>query len=288
MMMKNHLNMKLLLCAALGTMTLWTTSSCKEQRDQAKAILSELTDGDGGDEDYSDDGDEAPARSSRQASWNVDGNTMTYGNHTYTMNGNFGEPGGDMEYVAGGKAKVTFTNVPSDMQEYQTVYEQFLGKTGHGVAAMLPMAFEMWGRNHDMGKEALQLITCETCYKEIMRQLPAHMERSEYSPADDPYVQRCLPAAVLEGANKENGYNPTEPYTVNMTVGQKAQWGQESEILQSYVYQLYIISGNAWNTTQRSVTVMQPWRGTKLFKVNGCPSLYVNIFVPRQDWNGLK
>ena len=93
---------------------------------------------------------------------------------------------------------------------------------------------------------------------------------------------------MLEGATKENGYNPTEPYTVNMTIGREETWGEESEMLQGEVYQLNILSGNAWSTQQRSVSVMLPWKGPQLYKVNSCPSLYVNIFVPRKDWEGLK
>ncbi len=225
----------------------------------------------------------ASSQKKASSNWSVDGNTMTYGSHRYTMEGNF-----DRDYTAGGTAKVTFTNVPSDLQEFTTVYEKFLGKKPYGVAAMLPMAFEMWGRNHDEGERCIEMIAGYTCHREIMRQLPPHMVASRFSPENDPYVQRCLPAAVLEGATKENGYNPTEPYTVNITIGREAAWGEESEILQANVYQLYILSGNAWNTPQRTVTVMLPWRGEQLYKVNSCPALYVNIFVPRQEWKGLK
>lgn len=227
--------------------------------------------------------DEGEGVEESKIAWLVDGNTMTYDNHTYTMDGNF-----DEDYVTNGKAKVTFTNIPSDYEEFRTVYEEFLGTTSYGVSAMLPMAFELWGRDHEVGKQCIALITGGTCYNEIMRQLPAHMEMSSQSPADDPYVQRCLPAAILQGATKENGYNPTEPYTVNISIGRKAQWAEESEILQSNVYQLYLISGNAWNTQQRTVTIQRAWRGDKLYRVNNCSSLYVNIFAPRQDWNGLK
>ena len=220
---------------------------------------------------------------SSDGDWSLDGNTLTYGSHVYTMTGNM-----EKNYVPGAKGKVTFTNVPSDLDEFSTVYEQLLGKTPYGIAAMLPMAFEMWGRNHDEGEQCIEMITGFTCFREIMRQLPAHMEMSKHSPVDDPYVQRCLPAAVLEGATKENGYNPTEPYTVNMTIGREETWGEESEMLQGEVYQLNILSGNAWSTQQRSVSVMLPWKGPQLYKVNSCPSLYVNIFVPRKDWEGLK
>jgi len=255
---------------------MFLSCSVKDVKEAAKAFEEGYADGRGisGEEDQVTESD---------ICWLLDGNTLTYDAHTYTMDGNMEE-----DYVVGGKGKVTFTHVPSDYEEFCIVYEQLLGKTCYGVAAMLPMAFEMWGRDHEVGKQCIALITGGTCYNEIMRQLPAHMEMSSQSPADDPYVQRCLPAAVLEGANKENGYNPTEPYTVNMTIGRKAGWGEESEILQANVYQLNILSGNAWNTPQRSVTVMKPWRGEQLYRVNTCSSLYVNIFAPRQDWNGLK
>lgn len=218
-----------------------------------------------------------------EPAWELTGNTLTYGSHTYTMQGTIG-----LEYVTRAKGKVVFSNVPADLSEFQTVYEQLLGTTVYGVCAMMPMAFEMWGRNHTVGEQCLQLITGQTCYNEIMRELPRHMEASEYSPAGDSYVQRCLPAALLEGATKENGYNPTEPYTVNIGIGRQDTWGQESELLQANVYGLNIVAGNAWNTPERGITVMQAWRGDKLFKVNSCPALYINIFAPRQEWNGLK
>ena len=237
----------------------------------------------GYDDGTANDGDASAESNAKEAQWSVNGNTLTYGSHTYTMQGNIGD-----DYVSGGTAKVTFTNVPVSYEEFRTVYEQLLGTTSYGVCAMMPMAFEMWGRNHDTGEQCLKLITGSTCYNEVMREMPRHMEASEHSPANDSYVQRCLPAALLEGATKENGYNPTEPYTVNIAVGRPEQWGEESEMLQANVYGLNIVAGNAWNTPRRGITVMQPWRGDKLFKVNSCPALYINIYAPRQDWNGLK
>ncbi len=216
-------------------------------------------------------------------SFRLEGNRLTYGSHVYTVEGNIGE-----DYVASAKARVTFTHVPADLHEFQTVYEQLLGKMSYGVCAMMPMAFELWGRSHEEGEQCLKLICGATCYNEVLRELPRHMEASEHSPAGDSYVQRCLPAALLEGATKENGYNPAEPYAVNISVGRKEAWKQESELLQADVFGLNIVAGNAWNTAERGISVMLPWRGDKLFKVNSCPALYVNIFAPRKDWNGLK
>ena len=217
------------------------------------------------------------------SSWHVDGNTMTYGSHTYTMSGNISQ-----EYQAGATAQVTFTHVPADVQEFTTVYEQLLGKSSYGVCALMPMAFELWGRNHSMGEQCLRMVCTETCYSEVMRELPRHMEASSHSAASDPYVQRCLPAAMLAGATKENGYNPIQPYTVNIKIGRGDTWGQESELMQGNVYGLDIVTENAWNTPLRPVSVMLPWRGQQLYKVSTCASLYFNIYTPRQDWNGLQ
>lgn len=214
---------------------------------------------------------------------NVNGNTMTYGSHTYTMEGNIGD-----EYVAGATGKVTFTNVPSGYTEFKAVYEQFLGKTPYGTAAMLSMAFEIWARNNTTGERCLDLLCYDICKNEILRELPRHIVNSKYSPSNDAYVQRCMTAAPLAGATKENGYNPTEPYTINMAIGLENTWKVESEVLQAYKYNLDIVAdGNAWNSNKRNISVQRGWKDN-LYKANTCGSLYVNIYVPRENWNGLK
>lgn len=279
--MKGHSTQLLLLSLIVAGGAVLSSCTSKGAKDVAQALKEGIAEGQSAsDSDSDDETYSAPTT----ADWDVSGNTMTYGDHTYTIDGNIDAE----QYVPSSKAKVTFTNVPSDYEEFRTVYEEFLGKSIYGVTAMLPMAFELWGRDHEVGKQCIALITGGTCYNEIMRQLPDHMVANEHAPAGDGYAQRCLPAAILEGATKENGYNPKYPYTVNITIGQKARWAEESEILQAYCYHLYLISGNAWNTPQRSVTVMRQWRGDGLYRINNCSALYINIFVPRQDWNGLK
>lgn len=208
---------------------------------------------------------------------------MTYGNHTYTMTGKIAD-----DYKKGAKGEVTFTNIPSGFTEFKAVYEQFLGKTPYGTAAMLPMAFEIWARDNATGECCLELLCYDICIKEILRELPQHIKNSKYSPSKDPYVQRCMTAATLAEATRENGYNPQEPYTLSMAIGPQNTWKQESEVLQAYTYTLDIIAdGNAWSNPKRSVTVQRGWN-SKLYKANSCASLYVNINTPRKDWNGLK
>jgi hypothetical protein len=64
-----------------------------------------------------------------QTSW-------SYGNHVYTMKGTLTAEA----YDKNATGVVTFTNVPSDYEEFEALYTQFLGKTPHGTAAMMPMA----------------------------------------------------------------------------------------------------------------------------------------------------
>ena len=86
--------------------------------------------------------------------------TWTYGDHTYTMNGNLTAE----KYNSGATGVVTFTNVPSDYEEFEALYTQFLGKTPHGPAAMMPMAMEIYGRNREEGLRCLQLINWHLSY----------------------------------------------------------------------------------------------------------------------------
>ena len=75
-----------------------------------------------------------------QTSW-------SYGSHQFTMKGNFTA----QSYSQKATGVVTFTNVPQNYEEFEALYTQFLGKTPHGTAAMMPMAMEIYGRDRDEG-----------------------------------------------------------------------------------------------------------------------------------------
>ena len=65
--------------------------------------------------------------------------TWSYGSHQFTMKGNFTA----QSYSQKATGVVTFTNVPQNYEEFEALYTQFLGKTPHGTAAMMPMAMGM-------------------------------------------------------------------------------------------------------------------------------------------------
>lgn len=210
----------------------------------------------------------------------VNGSSMTYGGHTYTQEGNLSIE----SYNPSATGKVTFTNVPSGYTEFEAVYRQFLGKTPYGTAAMMPMAMEIYGRDKATGEKCIRLICTETTAAEALRELKQKYVPSKYSEPNDPYVQRYLAAAVLEGATNTNAYTPNEPYTVNMKASVNKH--QEMQMYDGTVMWLYIMGGG-WDTTQRTVQIVKT-STSDLFQIFSCPALYTQCKNIKGTWPGLK
>ena len=208
--------------------------------------------------------------------------TLMYGNHRYTMTGNLTAERYDRE----AKGCVTFTHVPADYEEFATVYERLLGKTPHGTAAMMPMAMALYGRDRDLGERCIRLINYDSNVTSVLSQLKQKFTPSKHAPVGDTYIQPYLPAAVLKGATPENGYTPTEPYTVEMT----ASINQHSDLKISgkgRVVYLYVL-GDGWDTKKRQVEVLLPPGDDALHKVFNCPSLYTQCKTIDGEWKGLR
>ena len=198
---------------------------------------------------------------------------MHYGDHVYSVRGAIESPTPGVHLVTP-TAWVTFTNVPADYQEFEAVYTQYLGKSPHGAAGMMPMALEMYARDAEEGTRCLELL-CGDNASSVIRILQTKFTPSAYSPDNDPYIQRYLPAATLKGAKAENGYTPDKPYTVQMCTS--ANLPQEPWLF------LYILA-EGWDTNQRQVTVKQV---DGLYQVSNCPSLYTQCKNIRGSWPGL-
>ena len=93
--------------------------------------------------------------SETRADAQVSGNTLTYGTHTYTVNGDINYNSNDHRTPT---ASVTFTNVPSGYAEFEAVYNGLLGKSIQGTAAMIPMAIELYARDANTGKKCFDLL----------------------------------------------------------------------------------------------------------------------------------
>jgi hypothetical protein len=207
--------------------------------------------------------------------------TFTFGSHTYTMKGTLSAEA----YDAKATGTVTFTNIPVDYTEFEAVYTQFLGKTPHGAAAMMPMAMELYRRDREIGLQCLKLLCYPSNVNSVTSILNTKYGPAKFAPANDPYLQPYLPAAVLKGATPDNGYTPLRPYTVEMKASvnkhQKMQFMGDGTVM--YIY----VMGKGWDTEQRQVEVIsQP--GNPLFQVFNCPSLYTQCKQIKGQWKGLE
>ena len=207
--------------------------------------------------------------------------TWTYGNHTYTQKGTLTAK----QYDKKASGVVTFTNVPSNYEEFEALYTNVLGKTPHGTAAMMVMAMEIYGRDREVGKQCIELINYPSNVSSVIPRLNDKYGTSPYAPENDNYHQRYLPAAVLKGATPQNGYTPQQPYTVEMKASVNKH--QELQIVGSGRVMYLYMMGKGWDTEQRSVEIIrQP--GQPLYKIFNCPALYTQCKPIQGSWPGLK
>ena len=215
----------------------------------------------------------------------VNGNTLTYGSHTYTVKQEI-----DLETTEFKKptASVTFTNVPSGYTEFEAVYNGLLGQTLAGTAAMIPMAMEIYARDPDTGQRCFTLLCNGTAtVTEILRVLKTKFIPSTYSSNDDAYIQRFLPAVSLKGALPSKAYAPSTPYTVELTMSPNGV--AASDMAGGDVVYMYILSeeNGGWDTYQCSVSILMPANADH-FKVFDCAACYVQCKNIQGTWAGLK
>ena len=213
----------------------------------------------------------------------VNGNTLTYGDHSYTVSGEINFNDNTTGYRGTPTASVSFTNVPSGYAEFEAVYNGLLGKSVQGTAAMIPMAIELYARDAAVGERCFNLLcNSSPTVNGIIRILKTKLVPSQYAGENDPYLQRYMAAALLKGAMASNAYTPDMPYTVEMCAS--ANKPQNSSY--GMVYYVYILA-KGWDTEQRQVEVLQP-NGEVLYKVFNCPSCYTQCKNIVGTWGGLK
>ncbi|WP_455095144.1 DUF6935 domain-containing protein, partial [Prevotella koreensis] len=188
------------------------------------------------------------------------------------------------EYNKNAKNWVSFTNIPSGYTEFKDVYEKFLGLTAEGCIAMLPMAMEIYGRNHETGKKCIELLCTPTCASSSLNIIKTKIKLDP----KDSYAQRYLPAASLEGATYSNAYKPNEPYTVQITANPNNA-NEDSEFAGGKVLYALVITSGGWDSYKRMVSVIRMYDSESgPYKIFNFPDLYVQCRNIRGTWAGLK
>ena len=114
-------------------------------------------------------------------------------------------------YTKGQSGTVTFNRIPATVEEFKMVRDQ-IGKEPHGTIALQVMAFEMFRRDRTIGEECIRLNNVISNAGDCIRRL------KELFGGDGGYNRPYQAAAYLKGASPANGYNPTKPYTVEVSV----------------------------------------------------------------------
>lgn len=197
----------------------------------------------------------------------VNTGSLTVNGHTYAVK------------KSGKSVLVSFTNVPSDAEEFAHIYNKLLGKSEYTVPALIPMAMEIYARNRQDGEKCIETFCNYAAKQEMKRTL-----MDKFGRQDSSYGQRYLPAALLQGANNRNAYAPDCPYTVCIEHTPKED--EESDMYNGTFYNLVIVA-DGWDSRERNVQVFKPF-DKEMFLVNGCPATYMQCKPIRGTWGGLR
>lgn len=209
----------------------------------------------------------------------LDGTKATYGTHTYSLMENVDGSGtiNESDY-----ASVSFSHIPSGYTEFEAVYTALLGKSIVGTAAMIPMAMEIYARDNATGTKCIELLCGPENATTVIRSLQSKFKATSAN-ADDPYIQRYLPAALLRGATPDNAYNPYVPYTVVLRPSVNAP----QAVIGGTDTFLYILTFGGWDSAQRQVEIFQK-TGSDHYTVYNCPSVYAQCKPIVGTWVGLR
>lgn len=197
---------------------------------------------------------------------------------TYTSKGDFSPE----EYRANASGVVTFTGFPASYEEFADLYENFLGKTPQGTAALATMAMEIYFRDAEAGEKCVDLLCSSGCAGEVKRGVG---EKVRSWKQNDKYGQRYLPAAVLKGASAENGYQPQTPYTIEMKASVNKHEKVQISDLGTCLY-IYVM-GDGWDSHQRPVQVFLP-EGGDHYKMWSASALYMQCKNTAKEFVELK
>lgn len=176
-------------------------------------------------------------------------------------------------------ASVTISHFPTSLEEFADMVDQ-IGTTPEGGVAMELVAMELYRRNPSLGTECLKLVNTSTNMTTLRNHLPAKLRGT------DNYARPYLVAAFFEGANPENGYNPTYPYVIKVRTDPNRPY-EESQALKGTVIHLLVYS-EGYDSPWRPIAVVKQW-GEGFYRVCENSSTYVQCkeISYKATWNGL-
>ncbi|MBO4476364.1 MAG: hypothetical protein J5737_06560 [Bacteroidales bacterium] len=188
----------------------------------------------------------------------LDGNTLTYGDHQYTLDETATE------------GTVTFTHFPATKREFQFLQSELLGQSQPGTLALELMAFEVFRRDRAKGKKCVEMCTVSAYAKQVISNLEQKFPERRGDTGDS-YWQPYLVASFLAGATQENKYQPEYPYKLSFTYSTNTpNQGEESYTFGGHVYHWVTTRGG---NKDYKASVIRLYDGDVL--VHGCANFYL-------------
>jgi len=207
----------------------------------------------------------------------LEGNTLHYGGHRYTLDDGLRLDGDMPAKDEGQMCTVSFTHFPDNFQEFQALYDQFLGTSYGGVLALNVMAYEMYRRDRSLGEEAIRLVNTPTNANATIGMLAQKFPKVRGDENDnDSYHQPYLVAAFLKGATHDSNYQPDYPYVLRFrwSTNPYATQHEYSNMLYGYIYNLAALRNGE---NECAVSVLSDEDNPLLLKVANCPSFYYAV-----------
>ncbi|GJQ04720.1 DUF6935 domain-containing protein [Capnocytophaga canimorsus] len=121
-------------------------------------------------------------------------------------------------------AVVSFNRFPVSVSEFTELREQ-IGKTPEGAVALMLMAYEMFLHDQAIGGACVDLVSLKSQGSLAKQSLKSNLIYNKW------WHQI---AGHLQGAEQANGFNPTEPYSVKLTINTNGKY-EHSETYQSKI-----------------------------------------------------
>ena len=194
----------------------------------------------------------------------LDGNTLTYGTHQYTLSE---KNDGDVP-----TGTVTFTHFPATLREFKTLQSQLLGTSQPGTLALNLMAFEMYRRDRSIGQKCIEACNLSANAKSVINNLKEKFPQQRGEQTDS-YQQPYLVASFLVGATQENKYQPEYPYKVSFTYS-TSSYAKQGEYSYTFFGKIYHWLTTRGGNKDYDATVIVP-DDDDIILVHGCSNYYL-------------
>lgn len=160
---------------------------------------------------------------------------------------------------------VSVEAMPQTAEEFEAMQSE-VAQTPEGAVMMVIISMEMYRKDPAVGEECIKMANCDINFGSMFRRVKEIVKES-----DDSYCRPYQAAAFFKGADPDNGYNPTKPYTIRVRPSQTRK-DERSQSLRGVVKFLEVYS-DGFDSHWRSVEVVKQ-KGCDVYKVSNCPSIY--------------